>query len=69
MGEDGGARGRARSGRRPGRIVGQAENPLHARPLIESKSRIENRNETDTRLNTTSDKRNMLRHDATAMST
>jgi hypothetical protein len=69
-GGGGGARGWAGSGTRvAGRAAGQTENPLCARPLIERKTRIENRNETNTRLNTTSDKRNMLRHDATTMST
>ena len=53
----------------PGQTAGRAGNPLLARPLIEIKSRTENRNEMDARLNTTSDKRNMLRHDATPMST
>jgi hypothetical protein len=52
-----------------GRVASQAKNPLHARPLIRIKSRIKNRNETDARSDTTSDKRNMLRHDATTMST
>jgi hypothetical protein len=66
--------GRARSGwatpwvglgRRPGR-----QPTAHARlPLIEFKSRIENQNGTNARLDTTSDKINMLRHDATTMST
>jgi hypothetical protein len=41
---------------------GQTGNPLHARPVIERKSRIENQNEAVARLNTTLDKRNMLRH-------
>jgi hypothetical protein len=72
--ERGGAWGRwGRQGRAPrtgsGRVAGWAENPLRARPLIGIKSRIENRNETDARLSTTSDKRNILRHDATTMST
>jgi hypothetical protein len=38
-------------------------------PLIKFKLQIENRNETNARLDTTSDKINMLRHDATTMST
>jgi hypothetical protein len=54
-----------------GRVAGQDGNPLHARPLIGIQLQMENskRGETDARLNTTSDKRNMLRHDATPMST
>jgi hypothetical protein len=35
----------------------------------EFKPRIENRNETNARLDTITEKRNMLRHDATTMST
>jgi hypothetical protein len=46
-----------------------AKNPRHAQPPIGIRSRTEIRNETNTRLNTTSNKRNMLRHDATLMST
>jgi hypothetical protein len=52
----GGVRGRAGSGRGPGKTAGRADNPLHARPLIGIKSRIKTRNETNTRLNTTSGK-------------
>jgi hypothetical protein len=69
--QGGGAPGPGRVGPRagPDHGSGRAGNPLLARPLIEIKSRIENRNETDARLDTTSDKRNMFRHDATLMST
>jgi hypothetical protein len=52
-------------GRGPGR-----QPTAHARlSLIEFKSRIKNQNGTNARLDTTSDKINMLRHDATTMST
>jgi hypothetical protein len=46
--------GWVRSRARPSR--GPSRKPLHARPLIGIKSRIENRNETDARSDTTSDK-------------
>jgi hypothetical protein len=61
--------GRVGSGHRPGQTAGRAGDPLHARPLIENKPRIENQNETDAQSDITSDKRNMLRHDAAPMST
>jgi hypothetical protein len=51
-GGGGGARGQVGSGR----TAGRAENPLHARPQIGIKLRIENRNEMDARLDTTPDK-------------
>jgi hypothetical protein len=43
-------------GRAPDQTTGRAENPLHARPLIGIKSRIENQNKMDARSDTTSDK-------------
>jgi hypothetical protein len=70
-----GARGRARPGR-----AGSGRARLGRRPVRKptthtttDRNPIANRNlkrgETDARLNTTSDKRKMLRHDATPMST
>jgi hypothetical protein len=55
----------------PGWVVLRVEIPRHAQPLIGIPIADQNpkRNEANTRLNTTSDKRNMLRHDATPMST
>jgi hypothetical protein len=64
-GHQGCDRGRVGLGRGPGRKP-TARTRL---PLIESKLRIENRSNTNTRLDTTSDKRNMPQHDATPMST
>jgi hypothetical protein len=64
------ARGtRARAG--PGWVVSRVEIPRHAQPLIGIPIADQNPklDEANTRLNTTSDKRNMLRHDATPMST
>jgi hypothetical protein len=61
--------GRVGSGHGSSQTAGRAKNPMHARPLIKGKSRIENQNEANARLNITSDKRNMLWHDATPMST
>jgi hypothetical protein len=77
MGEGQGRQGRVGQGRvELGQAgLGQAKsrrgakNPRHAQPQIGIRSRTEIRNETNTRLNMTSDKRNMLRHDATLMST
>jgi hypothetical protein len=68
----GGHQGRVAKGRAGlGGVTCRDGNPLHARPLIGIQLRMKNpkRCETDARLNTTSDKRNMLRHDATPMST
>jgi hypothetical protein len=67
MGRGRGARARAR----PGWVVSRVEIPRHAQPLIGIPIADQNlkRDEANTRLNTTSDKRNMLRHDATPMST
>jgi hypothetical protein len=56
MGEVGAPGARARGWVGSGRGPGRAENPLHARPLIGIKSRIENQNETDARSDTTSGK-------------
>jgi hypothetical protein len=49
--------------------LGQQPTARSRVPLIEIKSRIKNQNETNTRSDTTSDKINTLRHDATTMST
>jgi hypothetical protein len=70
MGRGRGARGvRARAG--PGWVASRVEIPRHAQPRIGIPIADQNlkRDEANTRLNTTSDKRNMLRHDATPMST
>jgi hypothetical protein len=55
MGGGGSARG-VGAGAGPGRVAGRAKNPLHARPLNENKPRVKNRDETDARSDTTSDK-------------
>jgi hypothetical protein len=65
-----GARGvRARAG--PGWVASRGQKPMTR--TTTNRNPIANRNpkrdETNTRLNTTSDKRNMLWHDATLMST
>jgi hypothetical protein len=69
-GGEAGALGRAgQSG--PGWVASRGKNPRHTQPQIGIQLRNEIRNETrqNMRLNTTSDQRNMIRHDATLMST
>jgi hypothetical protein len=55
----------------PGWVASWVEIPRHAQPLISILIVDQNpkRDEANTRLNTTSDKRNMLQHDATPMTT
>jgi hypothetical protein len=63
---------RARLGwARSGWVVSWDKNPRHAQPQIGIYLRNEIGNETrqNTRLNTTSDQKNMIQHDATLMST
>jgi hypothetical protein len=61
--------GRTAPGARLGRGSGRQPTARSRLPLTEFKSRIKNRNKTNARLDTTSYKRNMLRHDAITMST
>jgi hypothetical protein len=77
MGEEVGRQGGAGQGwaelgwARPGWVASWVEIPRHAQPLIgiPIADRNPKRDEANTRLNTTSDKRNMLRHDTTTMTT
>jgi hypothetical protein len=67
----GGARtGRARAPGWAGPHCGSKSRGTHNhRSEFNSRSKIRNETKQHTRLNTTSDKRNMIRHDATPMST
>jgi hypothetical protein len=72
MGRGRGARGTPGQGQvGPGWVASRVEIPRHAQPLISILIVDQNpkRDEANTRLNTTSDKINMLQHDATPMTT
>jgi hypothetical protein len=67
-----GARGQGRAGLGQaglGRVAGRNPTARTTRDRNPIANRNPKRDEVNTRLNTTSDKRNMLRHDATPMTT
>jgi hypothetical protein len=70
MGEGQGARGaRVELGRARPHRGSKPRGTHNQRSEFDSRSKIRNETKQHTRLNTTSDKRNMIRHDATPMST